>query len=98
MAAFGPVLKEGRPGRVSEQTQALVAQARTVGAGDVVPERSRRYRAFVALMARHTTNVPPAEADAFWDYVHRDPPGDELDERWCQLQTRMLHARGPEQL
>ncbi len=107
MAGFGPVLKEGRPGRVSDKTRALVAQAwhagqsGPAGGSDPVPDPARRYRAFVALMARHTGNLPAAEADAFWDFVHRDPAAvgiDELDRRWCQLQTRMLHARGPEQL
>jgi hypothetical protein len=102
MAGFGPVLKEGRPARVTEQTRALVAQAWAAAgsprAAGPLPDRSRRYRAYTALMARHTGNLAAEEADAFWDYVHRDPPVEELDARWCQVQTRMLHGRGPEQL
>ncbi|MFI5907235.1 hypothetical protein [Dactylosporangium sp. NPDC051541] len=101
MTGFGPLLKEGRPGRVGAATRTVVASAwaaREPRALDPVPAPARRYRAFAALMARHTGNLPAAEADAFWDFVHGDPPGEELDERWSLVQTRMLHARGPEQL
>lgn len=101
LAGFGPVLKDGRPARVTGQTRALVAQAWAARAGGetvTVPSPARRYRAFTALAARHTGNLPAEEADAFWDLVHRDPPEAELDERWCQILAALLRVRGPEQL
>jgi hypothetical protein len=99
MAGYGPVLKEGRRAQISAETLALADAAEARGVSAVaVADKTRRYRALSALVARHTRDLPQDEADAFWDLVHSDPPAEQLDEQWCQVQTRLLRRRGPEQL
>ena len=100
LAAFGPVLKDGRRANLSAETLAAVTAARTAG----VPAGRRldqvgRFRALTALTARHTGNLPPQEADAFWDLMHGTSASpEELDKEWCRIQTMLLRHRGPDQL
>lgn len=96
LAAFGPVLKEGRPGRVSAATRDRLVGL-PAGPNDRLPVEWR-FRALTALAARHTGDLPAAEADGFWDLVHAGPTDTEVDERWCALQARLLRRRGPDQL
>lgn len=68
---------------------------------DLLPDQHRRFRALTALAARHTKDLPPAEADGFWELMNAGPgagDADELDERWCRIQSFLLRRRGPDQL
>jgi hypothetical protein len=96
LAAFGPLVKDGRPGTLS-------AAARHAAAGPpvvtVTAGPGQEFRALTALAARYTGDLPPAVADRFWDFQHRaDASQAQRDARWGRLQAALLRRRGPDQL
>lgn len=83
----------------ADAEDAIAHGAASGGAGAVRrPGPGRRFRALTALAARHTGDLPPEEAEAFWQLAHGGTPDDAVDREWCRVQTMLLRRRGPDQL